>query len=1462
MLAVSGIASPTVAWSQSHASITKSITSHPVGTTIVQSGEQFTYTIAFGVSGSVPASGVTVTDVVPPELEVVSVLAGNYSYTVSPFSASAGTTVTIGCGTMAAGSAGQVQINVRFWTGRTCSGTEACNTASISSPDFETVTTDKVCMTAIARNKFTIEKTAVAILPHQVVRWKVCVTNPAGSNLGGYDLTWPTFYDAFPSGAQMIAVTDLNGTPIAGANLGAGSWSSGTLAANQGLYQVCFLVDIQYPSPTWRSGDVVRNCVRMDAGHACQEDSLIRLTSCDTAVLAKVKSVPGMQAAKYLSLGANGAGPFSPGCTGVYSIWYKNTGNTILSNVTIEDALPHEIEVTQIGTMLPGQCSAFEYQTNGVNVWYAHAPAATLNVYGTAGPTNLGLTPGLDYISRVRWTYSTIGAGQQIAYNTVSFNILPWKFDDHNDPTSPADVITNTATADAPGLNTITMVNDRKVDPFAPSITLAKYVVRTCSGFAGPYLPGHIARYRLVVGNYGSADATAFTVTDVLPSYFSYAGNETHYYLNGPWLTYTSVPPCSPSSTSIPFAITPQPGGNQIGASTVGWSIGGLPHDCGGNVDYMVIEFDVRISAAPPAPAASYWNHFTVASQQLGTLTSPDAQLIVNAVTSISTEKQVRALPGGTFGSSATVEPGNPVEYRLRITNTGNQSLDNLRLMDILPYSSDRYVVNVVQGRGSSGQMVLSSAPVASSGSPMIGYHNAGIVCRIPFLPIAADITGCNGGPWSTSSAMGYDKAFRMDFGSWQLAPAAMLDVTFQATAPSTDSTVACNSFGVVGRTVANGQAFPPLEPAPVCVDVVASCTQLIDEKISCRSGDRGAIVYDYCFSIRNNSSLPLYHFDPDIVAPSGATLTPGSLSFWGNPIPPGGVAGPFCFTIAGPGAQAGAWVSFDITASLYDSLLGCVKCGIRDSIRLPDCPLPDTCCTIGKLSFGRSSVMAFVDGTTSLGGSVFIGPGTMQSVSVSLVGCYLNGQPVVGQLVGGMFAGSNGTIQSMHEVRFGQWLPCRDFQNGSGFSLNLKFPPYSNPCPRKFVECPDLLTFCLRFRFVDCKCCQRDTLICFDASRLPMIIWHPFDLADLLRRGHTNKGGGPETQSVGTEEPLVGTLIGRDSGSLRVDFPKPDSASVRFVGMKIRSADSSVAIVGATGDNGSLFVATDGVAFGYFTALPGDRLNIGLKYDDIGDRVSLAHIVTMVYTIDGSTVEEDVPVVFRREGMAGGDVVEETRASITDVRTFALHLRNSNGSAEPIDRIVLRMDSGKAIVGVGPTRNDSVAVLTLGRSGERAVVGEDITGIRAEVIPGETYEPIYLTISGFDGRACTVRFTTLNSDGETVSEGTLALNDPISGIEGGGPVEEAWGTLSQSYPNPTDGTATIEFVLSRSESNVELIVHDGTGREVARLIDHESLEPGVHAVWFDGASLPSGTYFYTLRTDSGTETKSLNVVR
>ena len=71
---------------------------------------------------------------------------------------------------------------------------------------------------------------------------------------------------------------------------------------------------------------------------------------------------------------------------------------------------------------------------------------------------------------------------------------------------------------------------------------------------------------------------------------------------------------------------------------------------------------------------------------------------------------------------------------------------------------------------------------------------------------------------------------------------------------------------------------------------------------------------------------------------------------------------------------------------------------------------------------------------------------------------------------------------------------------------------------------------------------------------------------------------------------------------------------------------------------------------------------------------------------------------------------------------------------------------------------------------------------------------------------------------------------------------------LLGNYPNPFNPSTTILFSLDQ-KLPVSLIVYDLRGAEIARLVNNETLEAGVHSVVFLPASLASGTYLYTLST-------------
>ncbi len=88
---------------------------------------------------------------------------------------------------------------------------------------------------------------------------------------------------------------------------------------------------------------------------------------------------------------------------------------------------------------------------------------------------------------------------------------------------------------------------------------------------------------------------------------------------------------------------------------------------------------------------------------------------------------------------------------------------------------------------------------------------------------------------------------------------------------------------------------------------------------------------------------------------------------------------------------------------------------------------------------------------------------------------------------------------------------------------------------------------------------------------------------------------------------------------------------------------------------------------------------------------------------------------------------------------------------------------------------------------------------------------------------------------------------------------------LDQNYPNPFNPATKIRFSLSRS-GQVDLTIFDILGRKVVTIID-EVTSAGVHEVVWNsrnaaGLRVPSGVYFYRLRSQEGVLTKKMLLVK
>lgn len=91
---------------------------------------------------------------------------------------------------------------------------------------------------------------------------------------------------------------------------------------------------------------------------------------------------------------------------------------------------------------------------------------------------------------------------------------------------------------------------------------------------------------------------------------------------------------------------------------------------------------------------------------------------------------------------------------------------------------------------------------------------------------------------------------------------------------------------------------------------------------------------------------------------------------------------------------------------------------------------------------------------------------------------------------------------------------------------------------------------------------------------------------------------------------------------------------------------------------------------------------------------------------------------------------------------------------------------------------------------------------------------------------------------------------------------------LFQNYPNPFNPTTKIKFdipllrgVDAEGRRGVLLKIFDALGREIETLVN-EQLNPGTYEIDWNAANYPSGVYFYSLSTNSFTQTKKMVVIK
>ncbi len=108
------------------------------------------------------------------------------------------------------------------------------------------------------------------------------------------------------------------------------------------------------------------------------------------------------------------------------------------------------------------------------------------------------------------------------------------------------------------------------------------------------------------------------------------------------------------------------------------------------------------------------------------------------------------------------------------------------------------------------------------------------------------------------------------------------------------------------------------------------------------------------------------------------------------------------------------------------------------------------------------------------------------------------------------------------------------------------------------------------------------------------------------------------------------------------------------------------------------------------------------------------------------------------------------------------------------------------------------------------------------------------------------------NGSGVYILDRTTAINNP--------PETPDIFSLYPNYPNPFNSQTVIQFSLA-SRATVELKVYSLLGREVKTLLS-EVRDKGTHTAVFSAENLPSGVYFYRLKTPTFSQTQRMVLIK
>jgi len=112
--------------------------------------------------------------------------------------------------------------------------------------------------------------------------------------------------------------------------------------------------------------------------------------------------------------------------------------------------------------------------------------------------------------------------------------------------------------------------------------------------------------------------------------------------------------------------------------------------------------------------------------------------------------------------------------------------------------------------------------------------------------------------------------------------------------------------------------------------------------------------------------------------------------------------------------------------------------------------------------------------------------------------------------------------------------------------------------------------------------------------------------------------------------------------------------------------------------------------------------------------------------------------------------------------------------------------------------------------------------------------------------------FSAKNGSNFKASIGRIESSSRIAGAEASDKVS------MYAYPNPFETSVEIQYYVPKA-GKVTLSITNILGMNIATLVDNQEVSEGNHTAKYSGDGVTSGTYLYTLKTDTGAVSKKLS---